>query len=498
MKFNLLWDKEASGQYIIEDNVFEDLGIFNLIEETISYNYLFLMPSLRQIPEVSTILYRQAIMRDLMLIDDKCLDRIKELLDKLNTNYQKYLDSKTPFIQKVNFLLFIKAYITFIEEAVILLSDYKFTSKALNELKTFVNDESQREDFLLLKDDYHKAYSHFEAMRKFAISRENKYIAVDDLNNKITLENKLLKLADKLKLSLSINQSGSKKNQVSEQFIAPLILLYQDHYQEVTDFYTKYQNFSYELKNLSYDLSYYLFFKAIVLKVCEFGIPLNPVSFNNDVISFQDVCDVTLIYHTKKIIPNDVNLDYDNSIELITGVNSGGKTSYIRSIGVNYFFGQAIGWAFCKEAKLIPMKYIMTHFPNDENFKIGFGRLNEELSRLKVMSEYYTKNTLLILNETFSSTDEMTAFTHTKALLEALIRKNTFCLFVTHQQKIFDYELPREVNVLSPMIDTSNHNERLYKLVKVTDKTSSYTYDILYKYGLTKEQLAKRLEDKEC
>lgn len=496
MRFRLLWEKESSGQHFIEDNVFEDLDLFGLFDKTIFYNYRFLMATLKQIPDVSTILYRQAIMKDFLKMDNSELETLKEYLDQLDNAFQKYQDSKLDFHQKVNFLLFIEKYLNFIEKAFTIVNSFEFYSKELSRFKNYFIDEVNSEKYALLKTDFQIAYNHFQNIQNFSLNLDSKFIVVDYMQGKTKVKDKIMDLATKLNLELVPNKDSSKKNKISDQFIVALKQLYQEDYQYLINFYQKYQNITNDFDNLSYELSYYLFFKLFFSRVQEYNIPLNPVTFNQQIINFHDVYDVTLISQAPTIVPNDVYLDLDNNIELITGVNSGGKTSYIRSIGVNYFLGLLIGFAFCQEANIIPLKSLLTHFPNDENFKIGFGRLNEELARLNNMSVHFSDQCLLILNETFSSTDEITAFNHTKTLLDKLLTNDTFCLFVTHQQKIFDYELPSRVNVLSPMIDKNNHNKRLYKLMKVTDKTSSYTYDILYKYGLTKEQLTKRLEEK--
>ena len=497
MRFDLLWPHGNDSVSIIEDNAFDDLELFTLFNSVIDYNYNFLMPTIKQIPSYQTIFFRQAIINDFLNDQVQTFERLKEILDNLIGLYNKYLEGKNIFYKTVNFLLFIESYLNFVEEATLIVNSQEFTSHELNRFKKFLNDEGSSKSFALLKADFMIAYSHFEKIRNFSIYNEPKAIRVSNLSGKIKIEDRLLELANQLKLEINIYKGGGKKDKLSSQFLEAIVILYQEDYEYLTKFYYQYQNITFELENLSYEIAYYLFFKTFLEKVSSHHIPLNKVSLNSDgIITFRDVYDITLINNTDDIIPNDVMLSDSHHIELITGVNSGGKTSYIRSIGVNYILTLMTGYAFCQEANIYPIKHLQTHFPNDENFKIGFGRLNDELARLDKMSETFSKDALIILNETFSSTDENTAFKYTELYLSKLHETKTFCLYVTHQQKIFDCNLPSSVRILSPMIDLSNNNKRLYKLKIVTDKTSSYTYDILYKYGLTKDQLNKRLGGK--
>lgn len=493
MKFNLLWDNNLEAVSALEESVFDDLDIYSLFNLCIDYNYSFLMPVIKQIPPFPTIPHRQDIMTDFLNDEKFVFETLKEHLDILIASYNKYVNSKHIFYKHVNFLVFIETYINKFEEISLIINNFEFISAELKKFKKFINEEVTSESFQELKTDCIIALNHFEKMQHFATYGEAKAIRVAHSRGKVKLEDELYSLAKKLDLDVSIYHGGGKRDKLSGQYLQAIVDLYQEDYEHIVAFYDKYQKFNFELDNLSFDIAYYLFFKTIFTQIKSKNLPLHMVRFNQDYeISFKNVYDITLINKTDKIVPNDVNLTNYQFLELITGVNSGGKTSYIRSLGINYIFAILTGYAICDKANIYPVKHILTHFPNDENFKIGFGRLSDELSRLNKMSEYYSQDTLIILNETFSSTDETTAFELTKDLINKLNETQTYCLYVTHQQKIFDWELPLSVKVLSPMIDVNDNNKRLYKLKVISDRTSSYTYDILYKYGLTKDQLDKR------
>ena len=479
MKFDLLWNQNGFSESTIEEYVFDDFDLMSMFSDLINYNYNFLMPTVLQIPDYNTVLFRQQVMIDFLNDKKNVLESIKDSLDNLILLYKKYIDSKHIFYKTVNFLLFIESYLAFVENTVLLVNDVDFVSSELNRFKKFLNDEANSENLKILKTDFIISFNHFDNMRNFAVYQEAKALRVAHSFGKTKFEDRLLELSKRLNIEVNPYKGGGKKDKLSGHYLEAIIELYQEDYQYLVDFYNKYHDLNFELENLSYDFAYFLFFKTFIEKVASKNIPLSKVNINKKgIITFKELYDITLISKTDYIISNDVLLDKDHHIELITGVNSGGKTSYIRSIGINYILSLLTGHAFCKEANIYPVKYLQTHFPNDENFKIGFGRLNDELSRLEKMSATFSMDSFIILNETFSSTDEMTANKYTLELLDKLNTTHTFCLYVTHQQKLFDCTLPTSVKVLSPTIDINDNNKRLYKLMVVTDKASSYTYDI--------------------
>jgi hypothetical protein len=104
---------------------------------------------------------------------------------------------------------------------------------------------------------------------------------------------------------------------------------------------------------------------------------------------------------TAKLVRNDVSLDDLGRIAILTGPNSGGKTTYIQALGLAQVLFQAGLFIPAQSARMSPVDAILTHFPALESFQ---GRFSEEAARLRVICLKATHYSLVLLNESLAST----------------------------------------------------------------------------------------------
>src|SRR5258708_26136944 len=83
-----------------------------------------------------------------------------------------------------------------------------------------------------------------------------------------------------------------------------------------------------------------------------------------------------------KLVGNNVSLDDQGRIAILTGPNSGGKTTYVQAVGLAQVFFQAGLLVPADKARMSPVDGIYTHFPALESFQ---GRFSEEAARLRVL-----------------------------------------------------------------------------------------------------------------
>ena len=92
------------------------------------------------------------------------------------------------------------------------------------------------------------------------------------------------------------------------------------------------------------------------------------------------------------------------------GANGGGKTTYLRALGINLILFLAGCPVFATEAEMYPFDIVLSHFPKDERFDHS-GRLDEERKRTEEMLNIaQNKAGFLFFNETFSGTDDKRGF----------------------------------------------------------------------------------------
>ena len=142
------------------------------------------------------------------------------------------------------------------------------------------------------------------------------------------------------------------------------------------------------------------------------------------------------------------NIDFtDGKFVIITGLNQGGKTTFLRSVGVAQLFTQA--------GIMVPaVKYggslyngIMSHFPKEEDNTLNFGKLAEELERLRKELPLVMNGGLVMLNESFATTTEKEGGEIAADVLRALSKTDSSVVFVTHL-----YELAVSLDELNSVL----------------------------------------------
>lgn len=201
------------------------------------------------------------------------------------------------------------------------------------------------------------------------------------------------------------------------------------------------------------------------------------------------------IAHTPagEVVGNDLLFDDDRCVYILTGANRGGKTTITQAIGQLFVMAQGGIYVPGSGFRFVPVDGIFTHFPADEDKTMDFGRLGEECSRFRELFGSCTEHSLLLLNETFSTTSFEEGYYIAYDALRAILRKGVRTIYNTHMHK-----LAREVDALNAdaphrkaasLIVKSDGGQRSYKVEVAPAPGISYAGDIARKYGVTFEQL---------
>lgn len=182
-----------------------------------------------------------------------------------------------------------------------------------------------------------------------------------------------------------------------------------------------------------------------------------------------------------EIVPNDVIFDESGQIFILTGPNSGGKTVYIRALGVAQALYQCGLLIPASNASMPLMDTICTHFTvSNATAAHSIGRLEEECERISSMMEYITQDTLVLMDEAFSSTSAKDGQELAESYIGKLLDKNCKCIFSTHIHELSSITLPKVDLLAAETID----GERTYKIRRGYSDGTSDAKTIAHKYGL--------------
>lgn len=186
------------------------------------------------------------------------------------------------------------------------------------------------------------------------------------------------------------------------------------------------------------------------------------------------------------IVKNDMNFERAR-IAIITGPNQGGKTTCLRAILIIAHLAKNGCPVPAQSADLPWFSNIFTHFYRQESQE-SRGRLREEISRFKHILALSDKATLVVSNESFSSTRRQESVYLSKKVLSELIAKNSYVLYVTHCYEISnDYIASREKTVKSftAEVDNEDTGERSYRIVPAPPSGFAHAATIAKECGIT-------------
>ena len=197
------------------------------------------------------------------------------------------------------------------------------------------------------------------------------------------------------------------------------------------------------------------------------------------------------------IVTNDLCFDKEHTAYILTGANRGGKTTVTQAVGILYVLAQGGIFVPASSFGYKPVDCIYTHFPADEEKTLDLGRLGEECIRFKENYNACTKESLCLLNESFSTTSFEEGYYIAKDSVKALLKKSVRTIYNTHMHKLG--EDVNELNMENPnarassIVVQSEDGKRSFKLEISPPKGMSYARDIAEKYGVTYEMLTEEM-----
>jgi len=133
----------------------------------------------------------------------------------------------------------------------------------------------------------------------------------------------------------------------------------------------------------------------------------------------------------QKIVGNDLNAE-NKELVIITGANQGGKSTFLRSVGVSQLMMQC-GMFVPAEALCSNIcDSLFTHFKREEDTTMSSGKLDEELSRMSDIIDSMTANSMVLFNESFAATNEREGSEIAAQIIRALVDRRVKVFFVTH------------------------------------------------------------------
>ena len=133
----------------------------------------------------------------------------------------------------------------------------------------------------------------------------------------------------------------------------------------------------------------------------------------------------------ERAVGNDLDADGVRLI-VITGANEGGKSTFLRSVGLAQLMTQAGMYAPAESFTTDIRARLLTHFRREEDTEMESGKLDEELARMSTIADRITSNGMVLFNESFAATNEREGSQIALQVLGALVDSGVKVVIVTH------------------------------------------------------------------
>lgn len=269
-------------------------------------------------------------------------------------------------------------------------------------------------------------------------------------------------------------------------------------YNVYIEFINKMQVYDSELKNISEYIS--------IIDVLHNNVHLSkkynyckPEIIHNHKSFFKGTkirhCLIEHIQTNELYVTNDISLDDSQLGILLYGTNAVGKTSFIRSIGINIIMAQAGLYVPCETFEYFPYKNIFSRIIGNDNLFKGLSTFAVEMYELRNILKYANKDSLILGDELCSGTEIDSAKSIFVSGIQHLHNIKSNFIFATHLHEIVSYQEVQELEFLSMKHLTVQYDyekDRLIfdRIIKDGPGETSYGLEFCKSLNMPKEFLS--------
>jgi DNA mismatch repair ATPase MutS len=233
------------------------------------------------------------------------------------------------------------------------------------------------------------------------------------------------------------------------------------------------------------ELAFYLGCLNLHAHLAQLGEPIcfpRPLAPGERRHAFQGLYDVCLALTMKQsIVGNDVHAD-SKDLVIITGANQGGKSTFLRSIGLAQLMMQCGMFVPAESFCANVCENLFTHYKRKEDASMKSGKLDEELSRMSDIVDNITSDSMLLFNESFAATNEREGSEIAQQIICALLEKRIKVFFVTHLYEFAHGFYGKKMeNALFLRADRQTDGKRTFKLLEGEPLETSYGEDLYHR-----------------
>jgi len=453
---------------------------------------------------VAAIEYRQAVAQD---IDQDALRRILEAFAAELRSVRKYLSQgaqlRHPYQRQRWFVDAAAIYLPAVRKLNHDLAEVAIRSEGLRAFLQSLTNYVDSEAFASLAADTESLENALARVNYCVHIRANrvtvsKFEGQSDYSDEVARTFARFKQGDTKSYRVQLTSSVDM-NHVESRVLELVANIYPETFTELGEFSTAWKGFlDPAIAQFDREVQFFLGYRAYLNPVRKSGLEFcyPTVTKHPDKIVARDTFDLPLAnklatQEEAAIVCNDIELNSPERIAVVSGPNQGGKTTFARTFGQVHHLG-SLGLAVPgKAAELSIFDRIFTHFEREESLDTLRGKLQDDLVRIHEILGTATTDSVIIMNELFTSTTLQDAVFLGTRIVRQIIDLDALCVYVTFVDEL---SLLGSTTVsLVSMVNPDRPEERTYKIERRPADGQAHAIAIADKYGLTYHTLKGRL-----
>lgn len=455
---------------------------------------------LRDLP---TIDYRQDVFRDL---DREHIRRpIQAFVDgmrRMRRRLHRASDVWHPLQRQGWFLEAVKTYcdaVTSMREDFI---DLRPDSRGLREFADFVSNYVDSDKFGTLLAETQAVQAELGEIR-YTVHIQGLRVHVDKYDGQTDYSSEVTATFDRFATEASKDYrvpitNYPDMNHVEEKILECVARLYPDAFDLLNSFTRRNAHFlETTIARFQHEIRFYLSYQAFVGRFRNAGLTFcyPHITAETGALSVGGAFDLALAARSldedQTVVRNDFALSGSERIFVVTGPNQGGKTTLARTIGQCAYLASLGCPVPAERASLALPDHVYTHFERQESLSTLHGKLDDELVRIHHILSCATDASVIIMNESFSSTTVNDALLIGSEVLRRIVELGCVAVYVTFLDELSDFD-PVCVSMVGG-VARDDPTRRTFSFARRPADGLAYATALADKYGLNHDVLKRRI-----